>query len=270
MSKSSADAKLSRTHSGPTNPVEPLGGRHPSTYHRLLMQGSTSFVQRIFSQVPARYELVNHILTFGLDTVWRKRAARIAAMVDGGQWADMCTGTGEMAVYLSRLAPKGTRIYAIDFSPFMLEEASKKREAEHISFVYSDVKALPFPNESFDLITMSFATRNVNLNRDVLVRSFAEFYRVLKQRGRFVNLETSRPSFWAIRKCFDLYIKLFVKLTGSRISGSRAAYAYLAKTIPRFYPPEELTNIMRQAGFEKVTFQRHLLGVTAIHQGMKL
>ena len=234
-----------------------------------MLDKETSFIQRIFSQVPATYELVNHVLTFGLDTVWRKRAARIAALVDGGQWADMCTGTGEMAVYLSRLAPKGTEIYAIDFSPFMLEEARKKPEAEYIRFVCSDVKALPFPDENFDLITISFATRNVNLNREVLVRSFAEFHRVLKQKGRFVNLETSRPSFWPIRKCVDLYIKLFVKLAGSRISGSRAAYAYLARTIPRFYPPEELADIMRQAGFEKVTFQRHLFGVTAIHQGIK-
>ncbi len=229
-----------------------------------------SFIQILFSQVPARYELVNHILTFGLDIGWRKRAASIAAMADGGQWADMCTGTGEMAAYLSRLAPKGTRIYAIDFSSPMLEEASRKPEAERISFVSSDIKALPFPNESFDLITMSFATRNINLSRDMLVQSLAEFYRVLKRGGRFVNLETSRPSFLPVRKCFDLYIKLFVELIGSRISGHRTAYAYLAKTIPLFYPPEELGDIFRQAGFRKVTFQRDLFGVVAIHQGVKL
>ena len=229
-----------------------------------------SFIQIVFSRVPARYELVNHILTFGLDIRWRKRAARIAAMADGGQWADMCTGTGEMAVYLCRLAPKGTRIYAIDFSPPMLEEANRKPEAERISFVFADIKALPFPNESFNLITMSFATRNINLSRDMLVQSFAGFYRVLKRGGRFVNLETSRPSFSLVRKCFDLYIKLFVELIGSRISGYRTAYAYMAKTIPRFYPPEELASIMRQAGFKKVTFQRYLFGVAAIYQGMKL
>jgi len=230
----------------------------------------TGFVQRVFSEVPATYELVNHILTLGFDIIWRRRAARIAAMTDGDQWVDMCTGTGEMAAYLSRLAPKGTRIYAIDFSPPMLEEASRKPEADRITFVSSDIKALPFPNESFDLITMSFATRNINLSRDILVQSFAEYYRVLRRGGRFVNLETSRPSFAPVRKCFDLYIKLFVKLIGGRISGSRTAYAYLAKTIPRFYPAEELAGIMCQAGFEKVTFQQLLFGVAAIHQGTKL
>ena len=230
----------------------------------------TSFIQRVFSEVPETYELTNHILTLGLDIVWRKRAARIASMADGGQWVDICTGTGEMAAYLNRLSPNGTTICAIDFSLPMLEKAKRKPETERVNFVASDIKALPFPNESFDLVTMSFATRNINLNKDILIKSFAEFYRLLKPGGRFVNLETSRPPFSPIRMCFHLYVKLFVKSIGSRISGFRTAYAYLAKTIPRFYPPEELADIMRKAGFKKVTFQRHLFGVVAIHQGMKL
>ncbi|MHC4642406.1 MAG: ubiquinone/menaquinone biosynthesis methyltransferase [Planctomycetota bacterium] len=234
-----------------------------------LPPDNTGFVQSVFSEVPATYELVNHVLTLGLDVVWRKRAARIAAAASGGQWADMCTGTGEMAVYLSRLAPKGTKIYAIDFSGPMMTKAAKKPQAKHIHFVTSDIKALPFPNESFDLITISFATRNINLSKDILIRSFAEFYRVLKPGGRFVNLETSQPSSSLIRRLFHLYIKLFVKLIGSRISGSRAGYAYLATTIPRFYAPEELADILCRAGFQEVTFQKLLFGVAAIHQGMK-
>ena len=231
---------------------------------------NTGFVQSVFSEVPATYELVNHVLTLGLDIVWRRRAARIAAETGGGEWADMCTGTGEMAVYLSRLAPKGTKIHAIDFSGPMMAKAAKKPEAEHINFVASDIKALPFPDESFDLITMSFATRNINLSKDILIQSFAEFYRVLKPGGRFVNLETSRPSFSPVRKCFNLYVKLFVEPIGSRISGARTGYAYLAKTIPRFYAPEELADIMCQAGFQEVSFQKLLFGAAAIHQGMKL
>lgn len=230
----------------------------------------TSSVERMFSKVPETYELVNHVLTLGFDIVWRRRAARIAATAAGGQWADMCTGTGEMAVYLSRLAPEGTTIYGIDFSEPMLEKARKKPQAHNIKFVVSDIKALDFPDESFDLITMSFATRNINLSKDILVRSFGEYYRVLKPGGRFVNLETSRPSFWPVRKCFDLYVRLFVKSVGTRISRAPDAYAYLAATIPRFYSAQELADIMLQAGFDKVTFQQYLFGAVAIHQAMKL
>ena len=181
----------------------------------------------------------------------------------------MCTGTGEMAVYLSRLAPKGTKIYAIDFSSPMVAEAAKKPQAEHVHFVTSDIKALPFPDASFNLITMSFATRNINLSKYILIQNFAEFYRVLRPGGRFVNLETSKPSFSLIRKLFHLYVKLFVKLIGSRISGAGAPYEYLAKTIPRFYTPEQLADIMCRAGFQEVTFQKIMFGVAAVHQAMK-
>jgi len=228
------------------------------------------FVEKVFSQVPATYELVNHVLTLGLDILWRRRAARIAAAAGGSQWADMCTGTGETAVYLRRLAPKTTTVYGVDFSEPMLAEAKKKPEADGINFVVSDIKSLPFDDASFDVLTMSFATRNINLSRGILVESFAEYCRVLKPGGRFVNVETSRPPFRPVRKFFDLYIKLFVKALGSRISGSTTAYRYLATTIPRFYTAEELAEILREAGFEKVTFTRHLFGAVAIHQAFKL
>jgi len=228
------------------------------------------FIQKTFSQVPATYELVNHILTFGLDSVWRKKAVQSAGTASGGQWADMCTGTGEMAVFLTHQAPKGTRIYAIDCSLPMLEEARKKPEAKNVCFVVSDVKNLSFSSASFDLVAISFATRNINLSKDVLIQSFAEIYRLLKPGGCFINLETSRPSSSLIRKLFHLYVKLFVKPIGSRVSGSGSAYAYLASTIPRFYSPEELRDILLQAGFDKVSFQRQMFGAVAIHRGIKL
>ena len=227
-------------------------------------------IKGIFAEVPATYELVNHVLTLGLDVLWRRRAARIAATASPGKWADMCTGTGDMAVSLSRLAPEGTLVYGVDFSEPMLAEARKKPEAANIEFVVADIKDLPFEDGAFDLVTMSFATRNVNLGEDVLVRSFAEYYRVLKPGGRFVNLETSQPAFWPVKRCFHAYIRLFVKAIGSRVSGSRSAYAYLASTIPRFYSAEKLADIMRRAGFEKVAFRRCLFGAVAIHQACKL
>lgn len=215
------------------------------------------------------YELVNHILTFGLDVLWRRRAARIAAALGGSQWADMCTGTGEMAAYLSRLAPSGTTVHAVDFSQPMLDMARKKPEAQNIVFVVSDVKALDFPDDSLDLITISFATRNINLNRDVLTQTFAEFYRVLKPGGRFINLETSQPPSRLIRRLFHAYVKLVVKPVGGLISGANKGYVYLRHTIPRFHPPEELSDILGQAGFQDVTFKRLMFGIAAIHQGVK-
>jgi demethylmenaquinone methyltransferase/2-methoxy-6-polyprenyl-1,4-benzoquinol methylase len=223
----------------------------------------------MFAEVPATYELVNHVLTFGLDILWRRKAVRIATQAGGTKWIDMCTGTGEVAMYLSRLAPEGTDIYAVDFCESMMEKARRKPRAKGIHFVAADIKALPFEDETFDLVTMSFATRSINVSEEILIQSFSEYCRVLKRGGRFVNLETSRPPFWPVRKCFDFHVKLFVEQIGGRISGSRNAYAFLARTIPRFYPAEALAGIMKQAGFREVTFKRLLFGAAAIHQAVK-
>jgi demethylmenaquinone methyltransferase/2-methoxy-6-polyprenyl-1,4-benzoquinol methylase len=233
------------------------------------LAGKTGFLQTVFAEVPKTYELVNHVLTLGLDVRWRKRAARIAAAASGGRWADMCTGTGEMAGLLSNLAPAGTKILAVDASLPMLREAASKPNIEEISFVSSDVRELPFPDESLDFIAMSFATRNVNLNKEILIQTFHEYCRVLKPGGTLVNLETSSPPNPLIRNCLHTYVKLFVRFVGGRISGSRTAYNYLAKTIPRFYSAEELADIMRISGLGDVSFEHHFFGVVAIHTAKK-
>lgn len=226
-------------------------------------------IQNIFSEVPETYERINHILTFGLDILWRKRAVKMAVRPGGARWIDVCTGTGETASYLNRSAKNGTKIYAADFSLPMLRKAKEKPESGSIKFLLSEVENLPFPDDTFDLITISFATRNINRNRNTLIRIFKEFHRILKVDGYFVNLETSQPSFPMIRKVFHGYVKLFVTPIGSRISGSKSGYAYLANTIPRFYPAEGLTHMMHQAGFKDIRIKKLMFGVAAIHQGKK-
>lgn len=230
---------------------------------------ASKHIRDVFAEVPATYELANHVLTLGLDVMWRRRAARVASRGRGGEWLDMCTGTGETAVYLSRLAPEDTRVRAADFSPAMMAEARRKPEAKDIAFIPADIRALPFSDGSMDLVTMSFATRNVNVNREALVESFAELHRILKPGGRFVSVETSQPPSSFIRKCFHMYVGLFVKRIGTLISGCPAGYAMLSSTIRRFYPAEELADIMKEAGFGKVTFRRMFFGAAAIHEAEK-
>jgi demethylmenaquinone methyltransferase/2-methoxy-6-polyprenyl-1,4-benzoquinol methylase len=122
-----------------------------------------------------------------------------------------------------------------------------KGETREIRFTLADASHLPFPNETFDLVTISFATRNINVSKKTLLERFREFHRILRRGGRFVNLETSQPPSWLVRRAFHLYVRLTVKRLGSRISGSSAGYAYLAQTIPRFYNAMELADLMRQA-----------------------
>jgi demethylmenaquinone methyltransferase/2-methoxy-6-polyprenyl-1,4-benzoquinol methylase len=138
----------------------------------------------------------------------------------------------------------------------MIRKASEKREAREIAFILADAKSLPFADNTFDLVTTSFATRNLNVNRCGLIESFIEFHRILKPGGRFVSIETSQPPSRPIRKLFHLYVRLTVRPLGYVISRSRAAYAYLSCTMHNFYTADELTDVMREAGFVQVSFQR--------------
>ncbi len=226
-------------------------------------------IRKIFSEVANTYELVNHVLTFGLDILWRKKAAREAAKAKGLLWMDVCSGTGEMALNLSRLADKKVKIISVDFCHPMIARAQEKRKIPNHSFVLAESELLPFADKAFSLVTISFATRNIYPNKGVLVSHLKEFHRVLKPGGYFVNLETSQPSIRIIRKLFHLYIKLTVKQLGYFLSGSRAGYSYLAFTIPRFFPPEEFSEILSEAGFARVTHRSLFLGVSAIHTAVK-
>ncbi|MCQ9206971.1 MAG: ubiquinone/menaquinone biosynthesis methyltransferase [Omnitrophica bacterium] len=226
-------------------------------------------IQKIFSEAAHTYEAVNHILTMGLDILWRKTAAKHAARGGGRRWIDVCSGTGDMAVLLSRLAKDDTMVVSQDFSLPMLRKAMSKSEAGKISFCVSNACGLPFPNDTFDLVTISFATRNINASRDILLQYFCEFYRVLKPGGRFVNLETTQPRSKPVRQLFHLYVRLVIAPIGGLISGTKAAYKYLSRTIPVFLRAEELSDILYKAGFKKVSFSYLTFGLCAIHTAIK-
>jgi demethylmenaquinone methyltransferase/2-methoxy-6-polyprenyl-1,4-benzoquinol methylase len=226
-------------------------------------------IQRIFSEVNETYERVNHLITLGLDAFWRRRAANAASLLGGSMWLDVCTGTGDMASRLARLADNGTKIIGCDFSMPMIGKAKAKDSCAEVEFVLSEAEALPFPDGTFDLVTISFSTRNLNTSRSRLVDILKEFLRVLKPGGNIINLETSRPPNAFVDRLFRFYVGTVVKPVGFMMSGSRRGYAYLSSTIPEFYGAEELAEIMKEAGFDEVSFNRMTFGAAAYHIGKK-
>jgi demethylmenaquinone methyltransferase/2-methoxy-6-polyprenyl-1,4-benzoquinol methylase len=226
-------------------------------------------VQRIYTEVAETYESINHVLTFGLDILWRKKALRAITPAGDQRWLDVCSGTGEMTQILSQKANASTIIYSLDFSFPMLSRAMKKKYKHAVHFTMADVAHLPFPDATFDLITISFSIRNLNMNRDELMAHLQEFYRILKPGGQFLNLETSQPSSKFLRNIFHLYIRKIVLPVGSYLSGSRAGYGYLAYTVPRFYPPEEFSALILESGFSKVRHRSTFLRFAAIHLATK-
>ncbi len=226
-------------------------------------------VQKIYSEVAHRYELINHILTFGLDYCWRKQAAKEASKNLGNNWLDVCSGTGEMAQNLAKFASLNINITAVDFSFPMMDFAKKKKYRTGVNFAIADAGKLPFPDRSFDMLTISLATRNLNFNQQALLVYFKEFHRVLKPGGVFFNLETSQPQYDWLKKLFHLYVRTVVNPVGSRISSSKSGYKYLAHTIPRFYNPEELSKMLNRAGFQTITYRLFLWGIAALHTATK-
>ncbi len=226
-------------------------------------------ILNIFSEVANQYEFVNHVLTFGLDIPWRKRASQIAVADGGTLWLEVCSGTGEMAVNLQKYASSGTRMVLSDFSFPMISKARNKSELQNTSISLAESCRLPFLDNTFDLIVISFATRNITGNRLRLMKFFKEFNRVLKPGGRFINLETSQPKSMAIRVAYHLYTKRIVRTLGRLISGSRTGYAYLAHSVATFFDAEELSMILHEVGFSKVKYRSMSFGIVAVHKAVK-
>ncbi len=226
-------------------------------------------IQKIYSEVAGTYELVNHVLTFGFDIRWRKWVAQSAAKLKGRKILDVCCGTGEMALSLSKAAVENAEIYLVDFSFPMLDKARQRKYKSYTSFLLADAIDLPYKDNTFDLITISFAIRNLNTRREILLAHLEEFYRILKPGCTFINVETSQPSSPILKKFFHFYIKTFVQPVGTFISGSQSGYRYLAYTIPRFFCADELSFLFKSIGFSRVDHTKKMGGIAAIHEAVK-
>ncbi|MFO8009978.1 MAG: ubiquinone/menaquinone biosynthesis methyltransferase [Dehalococcoidia bacterium] len=229
-----------------------------------------SRIQRLYVSIPRTYEMVNHVLTFGLDILWRRKAALIASSAGGSLWLDAGMGTGDMTLNLNRLADEHTRIVAIDFSLPMMKKARERLAHSDVALILAEATHLPFRDELFDAITLSFASRNIDSSGEGnLSVCLSEFHRVLKPGGVFVNLETSQPRNRWLRELHHIYVKLVVKPVGGIISGSFEPYDYLSNSMRRFYSADELASIIRRSGFNTVSYDLLLFGAAAIHRAAR-
>ena len=222
-----------------------------------------SFVQAMFARISARYDLMNRLMTFGLDQGWRRRVVAEAAVPAGGWALDLATGTGDIALAF----PPAARVNVVgcDFCLPMLEVGQQKACGRPVDFVGGDALAMTFASDSFHAVTTGFAMRNV---ADIQT-AFGEMLRVTRPCGRVVCLGSRPPHQSLVRWGHGLYFGRVVPLLGRIVSGQGAAYAYLPASAGRFPPPPELKAIMEAAGWRQVRYILLGLGAVAVHMGVK-
>jgi demethylmenaquinone methyltransferase/2-methoxy-6-polyprenyl-1,4-benzoquinol methylase len=230
-------------------------------------------LQRMFTEVPPRYDLINSVVTWGLDRRWRRKAAQECLKSKPEKVLDLCCGTGDLAITVCRLGKNEVCVVGIDYSPPMLEIARKKAAPldgdKHISFINGDAASLPFPDASFDSVGISFAFRNLTYKNPLARQHLAEVRRVLTAGGRYVIVETGQPTARLIRGIFHRYLRWTVRSVGGWLSGNRGAYSYLAESAASFYTAEEVKGMLLESGFRQVLYQPFLFGAAGIHIAVK-
>ncbi|MFC1963580.1 ubiquinone/menaquinone biosynthesis methyltransferase [Chloroflexota bacterium] len=223
----------------------------------------------MFTEVPPRYDLINRIITLGLDRHWRRLAAEACLQGSPHRILDIGCGTGDLTINLARLADDSTSIIGLDYSATMLKLAEEKAirlgVGGKVDFINGDVTALPFPDGYFDCVGISFAFRNLTYKNLLCSPHFLEVRRVVRLGGRYVIVESSQPANSIIRMLFRFYLRFFVKWVGTSLSGNKGAYCYLAESASRFHSPKKVREMLVAAGFTEVSYRPLFFGVTGIH-----
>jgi demethylmenaquinone methyltransferase / 2-methoxy-6-polyprenyl-1,4-benzoquinol methylase len=218
----------------------------------------------MFDAIAPRYDLLNAVLSLGIDRGWRREAVAWATVNRPRALLDVATGTADLALALRRAAPVAD-VVGVDVSEPMLEvgRAKAARRGIAVRLEVADGAALPFDDGSFDAVTIAYGLRNFG-DIDAGLR---EFRRVLRRGGRLVVLEFPPPPDGIFGRLFRTYFTRVVPWLGGLVSGRRDAYAYLPASVMAFPAPEALADRMRRAGFGDVRYRLQTWGVSALHRG---
>ena len=227
-----------------------------------------SAVREMFTSIAPRYDLLNHLLSFNVDRLWWRKAARTFAAVlsrANAQALDLCCGTGDMTFALQRAAGHpGAKILGADFSHAMLQLATRKSAGTPVRWVEADALTLPFAGAQFDLVTAAFGFRNL-ADYDAGLR---EIVRVLRSGGECGILDFGEPR-GLLGKLYRVYFKRVLPVVGTLISGVRGPYAYLPASVERFPAPEEMLERMSRAGFREASWKPYTFGIAGLYRGKK-
>lgn len=226
-------------------------------------------VAEVFHSVAAKYDLMNDLMSFGIHRIWKRFTIDCSGVRRGQKVLDLAGGTGDLTEKFSRLVGDTGEVVLADINDSMLkmgrEKLRNKGIVGNVNYVQANAEALPFPDNYFDCITISFGLRNVT-EKEKALRSM---FRVLKPGGRLLVLEFSKPVFAPLNKAYDAYSFHLLPKIGEFIAKDAGSYRYLAESI-RMHPDQEtLKGMMSDAGFDNVTYFNLTGGIVALHRGYK-
>ena len=226
-------------------------------------------VRGVFNSVASKYDVMNDAMSLGIHRLWKEAMMDWLVPRPGQRLLDVAGGTGDISFRFLKRAGHG-HATVLDLTEPMLVEGRKRAEAaqmqDSLDWVVGDAMALPFPDRSFDVYTISFGIRNVTRPQDVL----AEAFRVLRPGGRLMVLEFSQLPNEGLQKLYDLYSFNVIPRMGKAIAGDAESYQYLVESIRRFPDQENFLSMIRAAGFEQAKYRNLSMGIAALHSGWKL
>jgi demethylmenaquinone methyltransferase/2-methoxy-6-polyprenyl-1,4-benzoquinol methylase len=251
---SSPEDKQDRTHFG---------------YQTIPVGEKETRVRGVFDSVASRYDLMNDLMSGGIHRVWKRFTIELSGVRSGNAVLDIAGGTGDLAARFADIVGPEGRVVLADINDSMLKVGRDKLldngRLGNLEFVQADAQCLPFPDDSFDCVTIAFGLRNVT-DKDAALRSML---RVLKPGGRLLVLEFSKPANPLLSKAYDTYSFRVLPLMGRLVANDADSYQYLAESI-RMHPDQEtLKDMMEDAGFSKCEYHNMTGGVVALHKGVK-
>jgi demethylmenaquinone methyltransferase/2-methoxy-6-polyprenyl-1,4-benzoquinol methylase len=226
-------------------------------------------VHGVFTNVASKYDVMNDVMSVGIHRLWKDAMMDWLAPRAGQSLLDVAGGTGDISFRFLNRAP-GASAVVCDMTESMLIEGRKRAEAtsfaDNLDWVVGDAMQLPFPDNSFDVYTISFGIRNVTRISDAL----AEAYRVLRPGGRLMVLEFSQLPVPAMQWAYDRYSYNVIPRMGQAIAGDRESYQYLVESIRKFPDQETFAGMISDAGFDQVKYRNLSMGIAALHSGWKI
>ena len=225
-------------------------------------------VEQMFDNIAGSYDLLNRVLSFGIDTLWRRKMIRMLKTAKPERILDVATGTGDVAIEIARII-NPQQIIGLDLSEKMIAEGNQKMKRlgldKQIELVKGDSENLPFSNETFDAVTVAFGVRNFG----DLERGLSEFYRVICAGGQVAILEFSKPRSVIFGSLYNLYFSKILPLIGRFTSGDMRAYTYLYESVQHFPDGQAFISHLERAGFSEIKETRLFSGICTIYSGKK-